>query len=169
MRSLEPDEERESLARQSPKAREAMAYFRQGYNCAQAVMAAFCKDLGLDERQALMLSSSFGGGIGRMREVCGAVSGMVMAAGLARGYSDPKATSEKAAHYERVQKMASRFREENGSIVCRELLGLAKPGPDSPIPEERTADYYKKRPCDILVGQCAAILEQELEKKTSGS
>lgn len=165
MQPLEPDEERESLIRQSPKAREAMDLFRQGYNCAQAVLVAFCKDLGLDEQQALMLSSSFGGGIGRMREVCGAVSGMAMVAGLARGYTDPRASSEKAAHYERIQKLANKFREKNGSIICRELLGLTRPGPDSPVPEERTTDYYKKRPCDILVGQCAAILEQELGKR----
>ena len=112
----------------------------------------------------MMLASSFGGGMGRMREVCGAVSGMAMVLGLAQGYSDPKATSEKAAHYDKVQQLAEQFKAENGSIICRELLGLTKPGPDSPVPEERTPTYYKKRPCDILVGQCAAILQQELGK-----
>ena len=164
MRQLIPDEERQALAQESSKAKEAMELFRQGYNCAQAVMAVFCKDLGLEEKQAMMLASSFGGGMGRMREVCGAVSGMAMVLGLAQGYSDPKATGEKAAHYDKVQQLAEQFKAENGSIICRELLGLTKPGPDSPMPEERTPAYYKKRPCDILVGQCAAILQQELGK-----
>ncbi len=146
----------------SSRARQSMDLFREGCNCAQAVLGAFARDLGLDERQAMMLASSFGGGMGRMREVCGAVSAMFMVAGLAEGYSDPKAAAEKAAHYARVQRLAERFKAENGSIICREILGLARTGPDSPAPEERSPAYYQKRPCHLLAGQCAAILEQEL-------
>ena len=116
----------------------------------------------MDFQQAMMLSSSFGGGMGRMREVCGAVSAMFMVAGLEKGYSDPKASTEKAGHYDYIQQLAAKFKEENGSIICRDLLGLTKPGPDTPTPEPRTEAYYKKRPCQLLVGQCAAILEQEL-------
>ena len=159
---LSPEEEKRQLEETSPKARKAMELFQQGYNCAQAVMGAFADDMDMDFRQAMLLSSSFGGGLGRMREVCGAVSGMAMVAGLDKGYSDPKATAEKAAHYDRVQQLANKFKEENGSIICRELLGLSKSGPDSPVPEPRTEAYYRKRPCQLLVGQCAAILEREL-------
>ena len=142
----------------------AAELFLQGYNCAQAITVAFSDVTGLSDPFSAKMASSFGGGMGRMREVCGAVSGMAMVLGLAQGYSDPKATSEKAAHYDKVQQLAEQFKAENGSIICRELLGLTKPGPDSPVPEERTPTYYKKRPCDILVGQCAAILQQELGK-----
>lgn len=151
------------MAQRSSKACQSMNLFRRGYNCAQAVLGAFAQDVGLDFQQAMMLASSFGGGMGRMREVCGAVSAMFMVAGLVEGYSDPKAAAEKAAHYDKIQRLAERFKAENGSIVCRELLGLARPGPDSPVPEERSPAYYQKRPCQLLVGQCAAILEQELD------
>ena len=145
------------MAQESSKAKEAMELFRQGYNCAQAVMASFCKELGLEEKQAMMLASSFGGGMGRMREVCGAVSGMAMVLGLAQGYSDPKATGEKAAHYDKVQQLAEQFKAENGSIICRELLGLT--APDGSVPALRTEGYYKKRPCAELVADAAAILD----------
>ncbi len=137
------------------KAREL---FKQGYNCSQAVLLAFSDVTGLDETTALMLSSSFGGGMGRMREVCGAVSGMFMVIGILYGYSDPKAQTEKAEHYARLQELAEAFRQENGSIICRDLLGLGK-GPDQPIPEARTDTYYKKRPCAEMVASAAAITE----------
>lgn len=137
----------------------AKALFHEGYNCAQAVVLAFSDLTGLDERTAVMLSSSFGGGIGRMREVCGAVSGMCMVAGLLYGYDDPKAQSEKALHYARVQQLAADFRNENGSIICHELLGLGG-GASVPIPEQRTQSYYKKRPCAELVSMAAGILEE---------
>ena len=156
------EEEKVQLENSSPKAKKAMELFQEGYNCAQAVLGAFAQDMNMDFQQAMMLSSSFGGGMGRMREVCGAVSAMFMVAGLEKGYSDPKASTEKADHYDIIQQLAAKFKAENGSIICRDLLGLTKPGPDSPVPEERTEVYYKKRPCQLLVGQCAAILAQEL-------
>lgn len=161
---LTAGEEKVQLENSSPKAKKAMELFQEGYNCAQAVLGAFAQDMDMDFQQAMMLSSSFGGGMGRMREVCGAVSAMFMVAGLEKGYSDPKASTEKAGHYDYIQQLAAKFKEENGSIICRDLLGLTKPGPDTPVPEPRTEAYYKKRPCQLLVGQCAAILEQELNQ-----
>ncbi len=143
------------------RAEKAEQLFRQGYNCSQAVVLAFQDLLGLDEAAAARMASSFGGGMGRMREVCGAVSGMFMVIGMLYGYDDPKASTEKAAHYSRLQELAGAFREENGSIVCRELLGLGK-GPDVPTPEARTETYYKKRPCAELVACAAALTERYL-------
>lgn len=141
------------------KAREL---FKQGYNCSQAVLLAFCDVTGLDEKTAVMLSSSFGGGMGRMREVCGAVSGMFMAAGLLYGYSEPSDQAGKTAHYQRIQALAEEFRKENGSIICRELLGLPG-GADSHVPELRTDAYYKKRPCADLVAMAARIMDAYIE------
>lgn len=136
----------------------AMALFEEGYNCAQSVFLAFADLHGIDERTAAALSSSFGGGMGRLREVCGAVSGMFMTAGVLYGYDDPKAKEEKAEHYARIQELAAAFEKENGSIVCRELLGL-QVKKEAPTPEARTKEYYQKRPCRELVGDAAEILE----------
>ena len=136
----------------------AVALFKEGYNCAQAVFAAYNEELGMDTETALKLSSSFGGGMGRMREVCGAVSGMFMAAGMKYGYSNPKDTQAKAKHYKLIQDMARKFKEQNGSIICKELLGLSKPE-GTPIPQERTDSYYKKRPCVEMVRCAAEILD----------
>ncbi len=147
----------------SPRGRAAMANFREGYNCTQAVTLAFADLLDMDKKQLLRLSSSFGGGMGRLREVCGTVSGMFLVSGLLYGYDDPKAFDEKAAHYGRIQELAARFRACQGSIVCRELLGLSGKA-DSPVPEKRTEEYYKKRPCGLLAGLAAAILEQFIEE-----
>ncbi len=138
--------------------------FHEGYNCAQAVFLAFSDSYDIDEETAIKLSSSFGGGMGRLREVCGAVSGMFMVAGTLYGYSDPKAGEEKGKHYERIQALAKEFQEANGSIICRDLLGLNK-GKDKPKPEERTQEYYKKRPCEDLVGMAASIMEQYMEEQ----
>ena len=135
--------------------------FKQGYNWSQAVLLAFCDELNLDKETAARLASSFGGGIGRMREVCGAVSGMCMVAGLCKGYSDPKDMEGKKRHYSLIQKMANEFKEKNSSIICRELWGLSA-GTDSPSPSPRTAQYYKKRPCAELVGIAAEIAAKEL-------
>lgn len=137
----------------------AMALFEEGYNCAQAVFLAFEDLHGMDRKAAAALSSSFGGGMGRLREVCGSVSGMFMVAGVLYGYDDPKAKEEKTNHYARIQKLAAEFEEKNGSIVCRELLGLAVKKQE-PTPEERTAEYYQKRPCKELVGMAAEIMEK---------
>lgn len=141
----------------------AKDYFKEGYNCSQAVFLAFCEELNMDFETAAKLSSSFGGGMGRLREVCGAVSGMFMVAGMIYGYTDPKDQKTKAEHYERIQYLAREFTEKNHSIICRELLGL-KDGIDSPVPEARTAEYYKKRPCSELVGIAADIMEKYLSE-----
>ena len=143
----------------SPHAAKAMELFKEGCNCAQAVFLAFEDKYTIDHKTALMLSSSFGGGMGRLREVCGAVSGMFMVAGVLYGYDDVKDYEAKKLHYERIQFLAKEFESRNGSIVCRQLLGLGD-GKDTPTPEQRTDSYYKKRPCAELVGIAAAIMEQ---------
>ena len=135
--------------------------FRRGYNCAQSVVLAFGDVTGLDEHTAAMLSSSFGGGMGRLREVCGAVSGALTVLGLVQGYADPDDREAKKAHYHRVQEFARSFREENGSIICRELLsGVQTVGGSDP--EQRTEAYYKKRPCPALCRCAAEILDEML-------
>ncbi|MBR3354316.1 MAG: C_GCAxxG_C_C family protein [Oscillospiraceae bacterium] len=140
---------------------EAQRLFREGYNCSQAVFCAFCDETGLDTDLAAQLSSSFGGGIGRLREVCGAVSGAMMALGALRGYSDISDPDKKIRHYERVQEFARRFREKNGSIICRELLkGIEVT--EGVVPEARTPEFYEKRPCLRLIGEAAAILDDML-------
>lgn len=134
--------------------------FREGYNCSQSVFAAFSDLYGIDQDTALRLSASFGAGMGRMREVCGAVSGMLMVIGLATGATEGKDAAGKKRNYETVQMAAEEFKKiSGGSIVCRELLGLEKGAPTPARPEERTADYYKKRPCLQLIKDAAAILE----------
>jgi len=140
---------------------EARRLFLAGYNCAQAVFCAFCDETGLTVEQAARLSSSFGGGMGRLREVCGTVSGALMALGAVRGYADPADPGAKAAHYHLVQEYARRFREKNGSIVCRELLKNVRTAPGS-VPEERTPEFYARRPCLRLAGEAAAILDEML-------
>lgn len=145
----------------SPRGKAAMDLFLEGYNCSQAVTLAFSDLLDMDRQMLLRMSSSFGGGMGRLREVCGAVSGMFIVTGLLYGYEDPKASEEKAAHYSRIQELARRFKECQGSIVCRELLGLESKESSS-IPEKRTEGYYQKRPCPQIVGIAAVILEQYL-------
>ena len=145
-------------------AEKAKAYFEQGYNCAQAVTLAFADEMGLKPEEAAKLASSFGGGFGRLREVCGCVSGMALAAGAICGYSDPKAKEEKAEHYALIQKLAGEFKEKNGSIICRELLeGINND--TNPVPEERTESYYKKRPCADFAYAAADILEKEMEAR----
>ncbi len=138
--------------------------FLNGYNCSQAVILAFCEDFGLDKSTALMLSSPFGGGMGRMREVCGTVSGMFMVLGLAKGYSSPQSKDEKARLYRDVQILANKFKEDNGSIICRELLNLRIKGSDNPTPSDRTEEYYKTRPCPELCRYAADLIDEFLKK-----
>ena len=133
--------------------------FLKGYNCTQAVTVAFAEELGLDEQTAARLSCGFGGGMGRMREVCGTFSGIVMVLSQLYGYSDPTDTETKKDLYEKIRALAAKFREDNGSIICRELLGLDK-AENSAAPEPRTAEYYKKRPCPELCRYAANILEE---------
>ncbi|WP_370767887.1 C-GCAxxG-C-C family protein [Ruminococcus sp.] len=139
--------------------------FLNGYNCSQAVLLAFCEDFGLEKETALKISEPFGGGMGRMREVCGTVTGMFMVLGLAMGNSDAKDGSTKKNVYKSVQELAEKFKQDNGSIICRELLGLQKANKESYVPSERTNEYYKKRPCPELCKYAADILEEYLKKE----
>lgn len=145
------------------RAEAAKQNFLTGCNCAQAVFTAFGDLTGLDEATAMKIASSFGGGMGRLREVCGAVSGMFMALGLLYGEDRRPEHEQKAAHYARVQELAARFKEENGSIICRELLANIETTHGSE-PERRTDQYYTKRPCSELCACAAKILEQFMEE-----
>lgn len=139
------------------RAQKAQDLFKQGYNCAQAVFAS-CADLyGIeDEQLALRLAASFGGGMGRMRLVCGAASGMFMLAGLHNGSATPHDNAGKMANYAFVQDLAEQFKGKYGSLICAELLGLA-PRPQDPKPEERTQQYYEKRPCSEMIAEAVRI------------
>lgn len=143
--------------------KKAMDLFKEGYNCSQSVFLAFADKYEMDEKTALRLSSSFGGGMGRLREVCGAVSGMFMVAGMLYGYENADDYEGKKAHYERIQYLAKEFEKENGSIICRHLLGLNE-GKDNPTPEKRSDTYYKKRPCAELVGSAAEIMAHYIKE-----
>ncbi len=142
----------------------AMANFLKGYNCSQAITLAFADMVDMEESTLLKLSSSFGGGMGRLREVCGSVSGMFMIAGLLYGYDGPETGDVKAKHYAGIQELAKRFEEKHGTIICREMLGLDVRH-DDPVPEERTKEYYRKRPCTEIIGDAAEILEQYINEK----
>ena len=141
---------------------QAAELFVNGHNCAQAVAVAFCDVTGMEPSLAAKMASSFGGGMGRMREVCGAVSGMLLVAGLLYGYDDPgEKDANKKAHYQLVQELAGKFREEIGSIVCREIL---KNPPSDPNPTPRTAEFYRQRPCTRLVILAAQILDEYIKE-----
>ena len=142
----------------------ACQLFCEGANCAQAVAAAFCDVVDMDKATLLRLSSSFGGGMGRMREVCGACSGMFLIAGFLWGYDDTADDEAKKAHYARIQQMAEKFRAKHGTIICRELLASLKPT-ETPEPTKRTAEFYKVRPCVRFVETAAEILEQMLQEE----
>ena len=134
----------------------ALERFHEGYNCAQAVALAFCDLTGMEEKAAARMASSFGGGIGRMREVCGAVSGMYMVLGILYGYDDPADNAGKKALYQDIQALAEKFRGEHGSIICRDLL---KNPPSDPNPTLRSPEFYKMRPCDRMVYTAAELME----------
>lgn len=140
----------------------AAELFLSGYNCAQAVVAAFCDRTGLTEAQAARLASAFGGGMGRMREVCGAVSGMMMVLSMVYGYDTPGDDGAKKLLYTRVQALAEEFRRENGSIICREIL---KNPPSDPNPTPRTAEFYAKRPCAKMVMTAGRLLDHFMEEE----
>ncbi len=149
--------EQEILERQN----RAEELFRQGFNCSQSVVAACADIYGIDPSLALRLGASFGGGIGRMRQTCGAACGMFLLAGLHNGSIVPHDTEGKMNNYRTVQTLAVAFRQEHGSLVCAELLGLAKPE-NSPVPEQRTGSYYKKRPCVEMVRSAVGIYCEQL-------
>lgn len=151
------------------KAMEAKKLFENGYNCAQAVLCSFCNEIGMDEKTAYKLASSFGGGLGRLREVCGAVSGMAMVAGLLYGYDVENEDSKKAEHYALIQELVNKFKSENGSIICRELLDKNSAASTAPTPEKRTNEYYKKRPCGELVALATDIMQNYIDSKNNNN
>ena len=137
------------------RADKAEELFRRGYNCSQSVFAAFADVVGMTEEEAAKLASPFGAGFGKLREVCGAVSGMTMVMGKVKGYSDPGDYEGKKALYAMIQKMCAEFEEKQGTLICRELLGLKK-GEDIGEPAVRTEEYYRSRPC---IGACRTAAE----------
>lgn len=145
------------------RALRAKEFFNQGYNCAQAVALAYADITGLDESTVATITASFGGGMGRLREVCGAVSGMSFLASFISPCPTADNAEAKKANYALVQHFAEQFRQQNGNIVCRSLLGLDHPK-DEPMPSPRTAEYYKKRPCAEYVYDAAKIVGKYLEK-----
>lgn len=151
------------MSNRSDKAKEL---FKSGYNCSQAVLGVFCEELGLDFKTAMKLASGFGGGMGRMRETCGTVTGMFMAAGLMFGFYENENPELKGEIYKKIQALANKFKEHNGSIICRELLAGVDAS-NSPIPAKRTEEYYKKRPCVELVGDAVEILEEFIQAETN--
>jgi C_GCAxxG_C_C family probable redox protein len=144
-------------------AEKASQLFRQGYNCAQAVLTAFCDETGLDEETSVKLASSFGGGMGRLREVCGAMTAAFMVVGIKYGYTSPESQEQKADHYQLIQDIAARFKEKNLSIICRELLDLSETH-SIPMPDRRTEQYYADRPCEKFVSDAAEILDNIIAK-----
>ena len=138
----------------------AVSLFTDGYNCAQAVFGAFADDIGFDKATALKIAAPFGGGFGRQREVCGAVSGMLMAFGYLRGYETPETGEIKMEHYEQTRALCDAFKVLNGSIICRDILKNAEVGG---TPSPRTPEYYKERPCDRCVRTASEILEEYIK------
>lgn len=143
------------------RVKRARELFLSGYNCAQSVFMAYSDLYGMDEEFAATVSASFGGGMGRLREVCGAVSGMSLLASFISPAADPTQRAARSANYALVQEFAEAFRAENGAIVCRELLGLSQQK-DEPMPSERNAEYYRKRPCVEYVACAARVVGEKL-------
>ena len=142
---------------------EAVRLFYEGYNCSQAVFCAFRDLTGLELDCAARLASPFGGGMGRLREVCGTMSGALLALGILKGYDNPENPEAKKEHYALVREFARRFEERYGALRCKELL---KDVPVTPggEPEARTPEFYKRRPCLKFVEGAAAILDDMLEE-----
>ena len=145
----------------------AVALFKEGYNCSQSVVAAFADQYGFTREQALRMSASFGGGIGRMRETCGAACGLFMLAGLETGAIEGADRDGKARNYAVVQELAEEFKRRNGALKCADLLGLSKKEPIVSTPEARTSQYYAKRPCVKMVEEASRIWCEYLEKATN--
>ena len=146
------------------RALRAKEFFNKGYNCAQSVALAYADITSLDEEMVAKITASFGGGMGRLREVCGAVSGMAFVASFISPCPTADNAEAKKANYALVQHFAEKFRGQNGSIVCRQLLGLEQPK-DEPTPSPRTAEYYKKRPCAEYVYDAALIVGEYLQNR----
>ena len=148
------------------RAETAQENFLKGYTCAQSVLLAFSDLTGLDEKTAVRLTAGFGGGVCGRREMCGAISGMLMAAGLILGSGDAMPAEEKKAFYARMNDLVKTFEAQNGTIICRELLGEAA---NAPAGAQRTAEYYASRPCGRLIGEAAAILDAALLREKEGA
>ena len=145
------------------KQEQAQEFFRKGYNCSQSVFATFCRDFDMDLETGLKVSSSFGGGMGGLRQVCGAVTAIFMIAGLKYGYIDNQDINLKNQHYKLIQNLAKQFTDKFGSIICKELLlSNANIKKDISIPEKRTAEYYKVRPCERFVTYAVELTEKML-------
>ena len=146
----------------------AKQLFFKGYNCAQSVFCAFTDVTGYDIDTSARMASSFGAGLGRLRETCGVVSAAALVLGIVKGYDDPADYQAKKDHYALVREYADRFRAENASINCRELLTLAGLNPESGRePEQRSEEFYRKRPCPQLVYNAALILDEMIQKDTA--
>ena len=139
--------------------------FKSGYNCAQAVVCAFADLYGVPQDVALRMSASFGGGMGRMRLTCGAASGMFLLAGLENGCATTESPEKRAENYALVQELAAEFTEENGSLTCAELLGLRTGKIEPPTPSERTKEYYKQRPCAVMVESACRIFSNKINTR----
>ena len=149
----------------SERQERARQYFLQGYNCSQSVFLAFADDYGINKDLALRLSASFGGGIGRMRETCGALCGAALVAGLETGQTAPGDNTAKQHNYHTVQQIAEEFRKRNGSTRCADLLKIRRDTPVTDVPDERTAEYYRTRPCLRMVESAVEILEEVFANK----
>jgi C_GCAxxG_C_C family probable redox protein len=151
------------MSKMDDKAQKAQDYFNGGFSCAQSVFATFYEEMGLSEAKALQIASCMGGGVGGLREICGAFTGMTMALGAIKGYGYPVQKEIKERLYAMIQQNAARFKAEHGTLICRELLEKHEiPAP--PLPADRTVDYYRFRPCGRYVAECARYVEEELEK-----
>lgn len=142
----------------------AVSLFKEGFNCSQSVVAAFADKYGFTHEQALRMSASFGAGIGRMRETCGAACGLFLLAGLETGAVEGADRDGKARNYAVVQELAEEFKRRNGALRCADLLGLSQKEPVVSTPEARTAQYYAKRPCVKMVEEAARIWSEYMEK-----
>ena len=149
----------------SERTQRAVELFKSGFNCSQSVFAAFAGEFGMDEETALRVSAGLGGGVGRSREVCGAVSGAAMLVGFKHGAVSGDDAEAKQKCYEVVQQIIAEFKKNNPSIVCRELLALGEGESTNPTPEARTQQYYQKRPCVQLVEDAARAVEKVLFKE----
>lgn len=150
---------------QEERIEKAVSLFKEGFNCSQSVVAAFADMYGFTHDQALRMSASFGGGVGRMRETCGAACGLFLLAGLETGATEGADREGKAKNYAVVQELAEEFKRRNGALRCADLLGLSKKEPIVSTPEARTTQYYAKRPCVKVVEEAARIWCEYLEKQ----
>jgi len=147
------------------RTKRAVAYFKEGYNCAQSVLLAYSDRYCIEKETAVALATSFGGGMGRLREVCGAVSGMFMVLGLEYPFSDPKNKAAKNLNYRKVQETAQEFKDTMGSIICADLLNLKREA-QNPESSERTKTYYETRPCTRCVAIAADITGRNIQNAT---